>query len=194
MTSGPPDLSIASFGDVLDQGYDVVVLESSANQDYLRFASSGSDMQKVYADRIDGNSDAFVGSNEEGKQKILGMTKALYFGSVLSILGDDRYLALQITDGVEGSVAWALQKNSELTACLNYHLSQLDESGILFKMRRRWTWRASEEFGIAEAEPLDYENIMFPFCVLVISAAVALILAIAERIKRSCLDRNYKAT
>jgi hypothetical protein len=191
MTSGPPDIAINSFQDVIDQSYTVLVLEASSNQEYLRTAKSNTPMHQYYHSSMEGKSDAFVTSNQGGKDGMLTKDKTLLFGSLLSILADKRFNHLKTTDTVYGHIGWALQKNSELTSLFSYHLGQLEEGGILFKMRHNYTYQPSEEFTIPEAIALGYDNTLFPFLVLFFTVPVAGILLICECLKHA-VDRCSK--
>jgi hypothetical protein len=182
MTSGPSDIPIRSFQDVLDRKYKVVVVDGSSNQNFLKTAREGSAMHETYYTAMDENPSALVQSNEGGKKETLAREKTLFFVSVLSILGDDQFIALRLTDAIYGYSGWALRKNSEFTDFINYHLSQMDEDGTKSILRKRWMFRATAEFGVPDAVSLGYDNTFFPFSVVGSGCIVATIVMLCERV------------
>jgi hypothetical protein len=129
---------ITSFQDVLDGNYKVLVGKSFAAEELLKTADPTSAMFKYYYDRMDGNSDAFVYSAEEGKSKMLDRENTLYFGESAEVNGDDRFLALKTTDAVYLTIGWAFQKGSKFTEYFNHHLHQMKGKGIMSKLAKKW--------------------------------------------------------
>ena len=73
-----------------------------------------------------------------------------------------------------------LQKHSEFRELFNYELLKLTESGILFKMQHIWLERGIPITTGAEHAPtsvvsLSYDNLLFPFFILVGGTIMALI-------------------
>ena len=70
---------------------------------------------------------------------------------------------------------------SEFREAFNYHLLKLSEHGILKRIYNRWPDTSrNEEFGIAEAAILGFENLLFPFSSLAIGMVAAVVLAALE--------------
>jgi ABC-type amino acid transport substrate-binding protein len=187
MTSGPPDVPIRSFQDVLDRKYEVVVLDGSSNQMFLKTSHEGSAMHKLYYTAMEGNPNAQVQSNEEGKESALTRDKTLLFTSALTILGDERFIPLRLTDAIYGHSGWAFKKNSQFTDFFNYHLSQMAEDGVKSILRKRWLFRPTAEFGVSEAISLGYDNTLFPFCMVVAGIIFSVIIILCEHITKSYL-------
>ena len=67
-----------------------------------------------------------------------------------------------------------------------YHLTKMQESGLLDKLKGKWVSRGGERrFGFGEAIPLGYENVLFPFGIVAIAALVGVIIAAAELVHKS---------
>ena len=71
-------------------------------------------------------------------------------------------------------------QGSEFTALFNYHLIRMDEAGLLDKIRRNYTYVASEDFGLAGADPLGFDTASFPFLTLLLFIPLSLIVTIFE--------------
>jgi hypothetical protein len=139
MTFGPQTYSeITSFQDVLDGNYKVLVHKSTSSEELLKSADPTSAMFKYYYDRMDGNPDAFVYSDEEKKSKMLEQENTLYFGESPEMNGDDRFLVLKTTDAVYIRIGWAYQKRSEFKEYFNHHLTQMKKNGIMHKLAKKW--------------------------------------------------------
>ena len=80
---------------------------------------------------------------------------------------------------------------SEFREAFNYHLLKLTEHGILKRIHNRWPDTSrNEEFGIAEAATLGFENLLFPFSSLAIGMVAAVVLAALEGLQRKIMRIN----
>jgi hypothetical protein len=183
MTSGPQAVTISSFQDVIDRGYKVLVLEDTSYHLFLKTAKKDSAMYKVYYNTMHGNPDAFAGSPSDSLEIPLTREKTLLFDTALVMLIDPRYEALKITDGINGQAAWAFQMNSEFTEYFNFHLFKLEESGVMYKLNRNWTYAPKEVFWVDDAISLGYDNTLFPYLILLGGIIGAVILQLCEQIK-----------
>ena len=64
----------------------------------------------------------------------------------------------------------------------------MEETGIMKKLRDTWTGQglddsgsASSAAGIEEADALGYDNVLFPFLILLFGSAVAVVMAVVEK-------------
>ena len=70
---------------------------------------------------------------------------------------------------------------SEFREAFNYHLLKLTEHGILKRIYNRWPDTSrNEEFGIAEAAILGFENLLFPFGFIALGFVLAAVTIIGE--------------
>ena len=74
-------MTIRNFKDARNKGYRVIVQQCSSNHEFLKTAEKGTAMHDTYWDSMDGNTDAFVKTNPEGKQRLLKEEKLLLFAS-----------------------------------------------------------------------------------------------------------------
>ena len=82
-------------------------------------------------------------------------------------------------------LGFGLQMGSEFREVFNYHLLKLTEHGILKRIYNRWPDTSrNEEFGIAEAATLGFENLLFPFSLLAMGMTAAVVLAAFEAIAK----------
>ena len=79
-----PKTKINSFGDVISGGYQVVVMENTAQHDLLRYAKDGTAMKEVYQKTMMNRPDAFIKSLDEAA-KTLNSKKTLLYESELNL-------------------------------------------------------------------------------------------------------------
>ena len=123
-------------------------------------------MYTVYRSTMLGNPDSFVQTTEESLGIPLTRKNTLLFDSTMTVVSNKRYVDLEITDGVSGQLAWAFQKGSEFTEFFSHHFLKLQESGVLLKIVRDWTYSPSESYWVPDAISLGYDNTLFPFLIL----------------------------
>jgi hypothetical protein len=184
MTSAPSASSIRSFQDVIDRGYTVIVMESTASHGILNSEKKGSAMYTVYHNSMLGNPDSFVQTTEESLNVPLTRKNTLLFDSTMMVVSNKRYVDLEITDGVNGQVAWAFQKESEFTDFFNYHLLKLQERGVMHKIVRDWSYSPSESYWVPDAISLGYDNTLFPFLILlggIVAAALFILIEVYDK-------------
>jgi hypothetical protein len=140
MTFAPQTTGIRSFQDVIDGNFKVVVLEFSSGHEFLQDADPMSAKYKYYHKNMDGNPDAFVTSHKQAKDAMIERENTLYYGTTFYVIGDDRFIALKMTDATYSTFGWAFPKQSELTDFFSYHLHQLKEKGLLDKFYTKWIY------------------------------------------------------
>ena len=95
-------------------------------------------------------------------------------------------VALRLDDDGDALSSFILLKDSEFFPMFNYYLLKLYEHGI-----EKWIYRrhymvffTNEQFGITEALPLGYSNVMFTFICLGIGICISLLFATIERMAK----------
>lgn len=165
----PKSVEIKSFDDVVKQSYSVVAVKSTGSHGLLVSSEPGSSMQKLFHETMENNPDATVENIVDARQKLLESgDKMLLFGS--SHMMEDaleNFQQLNITDGVDSPVGWALQKNSELTQLFNHHILKMRESGLLSKIMAKKT--DSDESAIS----FGWLKATLPFVVTAIGVLVS---------------------
>jgi hypothetical protein len=157
MTSAPQTTTgIRSFQDVIDGNFNVVVMEFSANHEFLQDADPTSAKYKYYHNNMNGNPDAFVTSTKQGKTAMLNRENTLYYGTTFNVIGDDMFKALKMTDATYSTFGWAFRKKSELTDFFSYHLHQLKQTGLLDKFDKKWIYEECNSPFLAVKILLDF--------------------------------------
>ncbi len=183
-TSSSEPSYVRSFNDVIEQQYQVVVLNDSAAEEILSTSRPRSPMRRVYETTMVGKRDAFTAIREEGNRIVLDRPKHLMFGTDLLPGLDGRFVALDIEDAYKGQLAFGLRKNSEFTDLFNYHLHRMEVAGLLSRIRRKWGGNIpGKDEGRSDGEAanaLDYSRVSFPFSLLPVSAVLATGVLIVE--------------
>lgn len=84
-------------------------------------------------------------------------------------------------------MAWAFQKESELLPVFNYYLHQMQERGIMDKLRREIVRKHKNagETQVPDVIVLGYEDLAFPFLALLTGICVAFIQLGIETVKNA---------
>jgi len=82
-------------------------------------------------------------------------------------------------------MVFALQKDSELRAAFNYHLTSLHQAGVNNRLSHNWLEEGrpsdmSDRIFIDEASVLGYDNLFFPALIVSFGSASAIGLLILE--------------
>ena len=78
----------------------------------------------------------------------------------------------------------AFQKGSEFVFMFNHFLKKMHEGGIIDRMNLDWSLREEMNFEIDPVVNLGYENVAFPFIILVGGLAFSCILTVFEKALR----------
>ena len=89
-------------------------------------------------------------------------------------------------DDVPVSAAFAFQKNSEFLHIFNHFLKKMMEAGIIFKINKDISKREVIDYETAPAVTLGFENLAFPFLVLLGGLTLAVILSCSEKLRTHC--------
>ncbi len=190
MTARAPTAKINSFFDALDQGYQVITLDGSQIVSELASAAPGTGKHKVYHETMKENPGVFCGSLNECKDKMLDDPSVIMYGSEFSFVGDRRFLPLLgLDDAKVDYAAFAVAKDSEFYGPLNQQMINLYETGMLDFLNTKWVFarepqdvcgNGAESQG--EAEPLGYDNLIFPCLVLSFGFMLAVAMIILEKL------------
>ena len=128
-----------------------------------------------------GNEKAFVEHGSAGIQKVLDNPELLLFETNHWEDSYKKLVALKIQDRVQISDAFAFQKGSEFLPMFNHFLRKMHESGIIDKMNQDWSKREEIDFDLDPTVTLGYENVAFPFTILLGGLSFACIVTLFER-------------
>ena len=189
MTSGPSEVPIRSFKDVIEHGYKVVV-RSNYYKSLLANAKSDTAKHSVFKKYLENQDNSHW---KDAMIQVISEPKTLMYSSELSALIPrdpaykyltDQVVVLRVDASDFIIVGFGLQKDSEFTAMLNYYILKGMENGILdrlFKYYHRDMY-TKEQFGMTEPQPLSYGNVIFLFICLGSGVIASFIIAGAELI------------
>ena len=172
MTSGPATLPIRTFDDVVYRNYKVVTF-APYFADLLKNSNPGSAKLEVFHNHLEMKIDEFEAMNavveDSGSRTLFYsspevLATKLPSGKMLS----DLAFALKMDDEVNGVAGFALQKDSEFLQIFNHYIMKAKESGIEKRLNQKYTWYnyRNVNYGILEAQPLGWNNIIFCFVIL----------------------------
>ena len=94
-------------------------------------------------------------------------------GEVMALKMDDTYYARR---------GFALGEDSEYMSLFNHYLLKAFETGILHRLGDFWGEKAPIKIGLTEPKPLEFNNVMFPFCLLGVAIILSAIATVVERV------------
>ena len=204
MTSGPPEIGVKTFEDVLHYNYRVVAW-SRHLIDQLRDSDPDTAKHEAY-NRYFGNGEEAVDivetihdmiSDSESKtllytQKITVIPKSPYEKLLM-----DKIYPLKMDDASYNLLGYGLQKDSEFLGIFNHFLLKAMEHGIFMRLGRsiQNNFHVNEEFEMPEPQPLGSNNVMFLFILLGLGITFSLTTYICEsavRKKQESLIKRSK--
>ena len=195
MTSGPPEIPINTFEDVIYYGYKVVT-GSPPYEHILATSKNGSAMREVYNNNFELKKDI-----EEAVKSMIETYdyKTLFFGTagmVIRILEQQglrkTYQAVDLkmdysTRRVSGL---GLQKDSEFSPVFNYFILKGMENGVLHKIKKADENDPDENFAMSEPQPLGLNNVMFCFISLGFGIALSIIKVMMEYVTENIREKK----
>ncbi len=184
VTPDPPKFS--SIGDVVDQGYKVVVIAEAKHDTDFRLAPPGTGRHKAYHKTMKGNPDAYFPNFETLTPALLNNPSLAFAGPVYSFIGDSRFLPLTgLADATVDPVAFGLQKASEFMDLINYQLLKMENSGMQPFLRHKWIEFRNPEDTCGckvqdEAIVLSFKSLFAPVLILGSGIALGISLMIME--------------
>ena len=189
MTSGSPKIPIRNFDDIIHHNYKVI-LSSSYLKKILASDKPGSAKHTVYKTYVEPRGKLITMG--EAFEELRRDPKTLYYHCKCAMANkrarpyQKQLVALSLDDDGYALSSIILLKDSEFFPLFNYYLLKLYEHGI-----EKWIYRrhymvffTNEQFGITEALPLGYNNVMFTFICLGIGICISLLFATIERMAK----------
>ena len=194
MTSGPPQIPMKNFEDVVHFNYKVVTA-SSHYEHLLSSSKPGSGKHKVYEDHFEMKK----GFDEVVREMITNL-KTLYFGPLLKLqqhgISSDKHKAvsLNIDDPVYTHGGLGFQKDSEFSPLFNHFILKGLENGVFSSFWRAYKLDPNENFDkMMEPQPLGLNNVMFCLITLGIGICVSIINVVIELILRKIFKKQEVA-
>ena len=184
MTSGPSEIPIRTFEDVVHHNYKVVTF-TDYYENVLASAEPGTAKNKVYNRYFERKND-----KEEAMKEVMNNPKTLYYAIPSSQIGQtpsqkalgDQTFAIRMDDAVYGIGTLGLQKDSEFLQIFNHYILKAIESGCFKRQYHNHLMAlyTKENFEMMEAQPLGYENVMFCFICLAVGIFASLFQGMME--------------
>ena len=181
MTVEPPKPIIRSFEDVIEQGYMVVQQETMGA--LLAEAPKDSPMREVSTQNL-------IHFENDDKYITIKLYLDGHWGDRVLLYGvfdpfsqhelEKQLIGLQIEEAITVHEGVVLQKDSEFKELFNHHIMKLYEVGVIDRLMRKNVIIQNEEFGIAEAVALGYENVLFPFGIIFLGMVLAVVAIVGE--------------
>ncbi len=185
MTAGLPMPSIKSLQDILDSDYTFHMQGGTVYEDLFSHAEPDTVMHKLYKSKLETKN-----NQQYLKEQLEKPSKAVYFSSEFTFLDNDAlFFVRDFNERFISQLALALQKGSDLTRILSYHISKLKHTGNIKKFAvtlfnndqpRDMSHRIFEE----EAVALGYENLFFPSLIMLVGISSSVGLVLIERLYR----------
>ena len=200
MTSGPPDLPIRNFEDVLTYEYKVIAF-SPYPESILRSSKTGSAKLEVYENHFEMKKD-----KEEAITTIINDKdlKTLIYSPVSTLVPTnskqkeltDQTFDLKMDDSLFGISTLALQKHSEFLQIFNYYILKAIEGGLLKRLYRkhRMSLFTKESFEMPEPQPLGWNNVMLSFMCLGFGICLSIIMVTMEFFKKKLSKEQRPGT
>ena len=193
MTSAPPKIPVRNFEDIIHHGYRVI-LSSSYLESILAGAKPGSAMHIVYKTYIEPKETLMTMS--EAFEEVINHPKTLYYNCKCAMANmkakpyQGKLVALHVDDVGDAMSSFVLPSDSEFLPLFNYYLLKAHEHGIEKRIYKKhhMAFFTNQQFGMTEALPLGYKNVMFTFICLGIGICVSLLIASIERMKLSLVS------
>ena len=190
MTSGPPEIPVKNFEDVLFYGYRVTTY-SPNYQRQLAAEEPGTAKHRVYEKYL---KEKELNNSMETVKAALTETledpKTLMYGNVGVISPYSRvdkeltaqFQTLKMIDASWSTFAIALQKDSELLQAFNYYILKQYEHGLIRRNHRHWypDYYTNEQYGMNEPYPLTWNNVIFLFYLLAVGMPISIVIAMME--------------
>ena len=191
MTSGPGPHPVNNFDDVLTYNYEVMAdsfygkqlksASSKAQRDvynlYLRELKEGA---SIYTVKSTLTRLAFDTAYKDPQKLVFGPLSAYARLNSTMMAG---LTWLKIDEKSRSHAGFYLQHNSEFTQCFNHYIMKMMETGVLKRLQKKWLYTSlyvNEEFGLAEPEPLSFNNVLFLFNTLGVGIVLSVLICVME--------------
>ena len=189
MTSGPGEIPVNNFQDVIYHDYRVIT-NSPYCEHILASSKPGSAMLEVYNHHFEKKKDGNEAMNaviqdSDSKTLFYINPSRLMPATPLEKMLTDRLFALKLDDTFVGFAGLQLQKDSEFLQIFNHYFLKAFEGGEFKRLYRSYYMDlfTKENFEMVEPQPLASNNVMFCFISLGFGICLSLISVMIEFLK-----------
>ena len=191
MTSGPVEIPVKNFEDVIHYDYKVIA-HSNHVESLLKNSGTGTARMKVYQDKFE-----MKKNREEAINEVVDDPKCLLFTHLAISLSEDpkdRTYPLKTDNLVNTFGGFGFQKNSEFVQIFNHYIVKAYEIGLLgTSIKTRGFYKTytrhggdidglkrNQNFETIVAHELNFKNVIFCFICLAVGVALSLSIATLE--------------
>ena len=178
MTTGPPEVIIDSFEDVLREDFDVVTKESHL----ISITPEGTPKRLYYETRMKGK-DVFFNANNEAIKYIMERANTFWYMLGIIAANDERIVALEMTDAAAVTYGLGFTKEAEYTDLFNFQILKLLQSGIVNRISKGWFPKYDPDDEMTSS-PLGYDNLVFPIIVYWFGVLFAVVISLCEKLSK----------
>ena len=184
--------SLRSFQDVIDKGYRVITFGKSFSVKYFKTAPEKSAMRWVYENMMLKDESALTKDYNLLLDMVNNEPKTLlYHGYGVYQTREPRWknlVGLDVEEYANFYVSMGFQKNSEYIELIDHCIIKMQENGIRDRFLKRWMHINDQSYGISEPVTLDFENLIFPFMVLLLGVIAAAQIVLMEWVLKKCTE------
>ena len=190
MTFQSKSFEVNSFQDILDKKLFLVTIRDAAEHDYLQRAKENS-VARVYQEMLK-DPRHFSPSLLEMEKVLAENPNAVAYLSDLVLPGfanPQNMISFEkvFHDILKRYVSFAYPKDSEIADAFDYHLHNMQQSGILHKITERWfgkKWvnsETSKSTGSTDAEKLGFEQVVSIVIILFCGILTSILIVFLEK-------------
>ena len=201
MTFNTKTIVTETFQDILDQDMELTVFPNTFFDEYLKNSNKDTVQNKVYQKML--KQDYMYPNDVDQALEWLNTNPRSVFFSF-----DNNFV---LTGNLERKIvpnqkvfydSFFFQKDSEFTEIFNYHLNRLREAGILTQTWQKWKYFGNPETILSAEYPIEdgvvagslgYENLLFPFALLICCGIISVVIVLLEFIFAKILA-TYKVS
>ena len=199
MTSGPPNIPIRNFEDIIYYDYSMIVTFPAYKTMFAK-AEAGSAKQMIYERHLETEGDLM--SVDEAFKEVATEEKTLYYTGSTALTSKKakayrgEIVGLKMDDSSYSLMTLLLPKDSEFLPLFNFYILKELEHGIIARLYRKYhvDFYVNEQFEMTEAVPLGINNVMFSFIFLGLGIIFSLLITAIELVnkkwkKKTSLDK-----
>ncbi len=173
-----------SLQEILESDFIVSVVGGTVNHDAFKLAKPGTVRHKVSETILKTipTYDIYFDTKPD---------KEVYFGPFYVRLDDPEFTYVHnFEERIEGQLAFAFQKDSEIKEIFDYHVLKMKQSGVMKKLDNKWSHKSkpsdlSSHYFPQAAVNLGYENLFFPALIILFGIFSGLVVLLYEVLAKS---------
>ena len=177
MVATPQKEDINSLKDAAEQGFTIGVVAGTSSEFIVGKLAQGTGIR---VERL-------LQTNETDYTSLLSKflesePNGMMYSSDLDTINIDGIYSIDIEESYKQEVSFTLQKNSPYSQLFNYHLQRMNEKGMLHRLQQKHLSKPDRRQSLDPPFSLGYNNIVFPFLVIIFGCTAALLTSLFEKV------------